>query len=87
MEISHNPEIFAKISNFNLWSYSMTKDEIIHMSYGCSKDEGDILSWVAVRKKMKEKFQEEKSSICNEHNGELGSNFQLGVHLTVCRTK
>ena len=65
----------------------MTKDEIIHMSYGCSKDEGDILSWVAVRKKMKEKFQEEKSSICNEHNGELGSKFQLGVHLTACRTK
>lgn len=61
----------------------MTKDEIIHMSYGCSKDEGDILSWVAVRKKMKEKFQEEKSSICNEHSGELGSNFQFGVHLTV----
>lgn len=57
------------------------------MSYGCGEEEGDILSWVAVRKRMKEKFQEEKSSICNEHNGELGSNFQLGVHLTACRTK
>lgn len=57
------------------------------MSYGCGEEEGDILSWVAVRKKMKEKFQEEKSSICNEHNGELGSKFQLGVHLTACRTK
>lgn len=47
----------------------MTKDEITHMSYGCGKDDGDILSWVVVKKKMKGKFQEEKSSICNQHNG------------------
>ena len=51
----------------------MTKDEIIHMSYGCGEDAGNVLSWLVAREKMKGTFYTEKSSICNQHNGEPGT--------------
>lgn len=33
------------LGDFNIWSYSISSDEIKRMSYGCGTIEGDILSW------------------------------------------
>lgn len=71
-EECQNLEIFGKISTFNLWNYAMGRDEIIHMSYGCGKEAGNVLSWLVVREKLKERFNTKNSSTCNERNGKSG---------------
>ncbi|XP_078375556.1 uncharacterized protein LOC144658924 [Oculina patagonica] len=68
-EECQNLEIFGKISTFNLWSYAMGRDEIIHMSYGCGKEAGNVLSWLVEREKLKKLFATQNSSTCNERNG------------------
>ena len=48
----------------------MTRDEIIHMSYGCGNEiAGNVLSWLKAREKLKEKFHTENSTTCTERNG------------------
>lgn len=48
----------------------MTKDEIIHMSYGSGLMEaGNVLSWLEAREKLKGTFYTQNSSTCNERNG------------------
>ena len=67
-----NSEIFGKISTFNLWNYVMERDAIIHMSYGCGEDAGNVLSWLVVREIVNETLNIHSPSTCNERNGKLG---------------
>lgn len=71
-----NSEIFGKISTFNLWSYVMEKDEIIHMSYECGKDAGNVLSWLVVREILNGTPYTHSPSTCNVRNGKLGESFK-----------
>ena len=71
-----NSEIFGKISTFNLWSYVMEKDEIIHMSYECGKDAGTVLSWLVVREILNGALYTHSPSTCNVRNGKLGESFK-----------
>ena len=50
----------------------MGKDEITHMSYGCGKEVGNVLSWLVEREKLREPFDTKNSSTCNERNGKSG---------------
>ena len=69
---SENSEIFGKISTFNLWNYVMARDAIIHMSYGCGQDAGNVLSWLVVREILNGTLYTHSPSTCNERNGKLG---------------
>jgi len=71
-----NSEIFGKISTFNLWSYVMEKDEIIHMSYECGKDAGNVLSWLVVREILNGTLYTHSPSTCNVRNGKLRESFK-----------
>lgn len=66
-----NSEIFGKISTFNLWDYVMERDAIIHMSYGCGEDAGNVLSWLVVREILNGTLNTHSPSTCNERNGKL----------------
>lgn len=47
----------------------MERDEITHMSYGCGKEAGNVLSWLVEKDKLKESFNTQKSYACNERSG------------------
>lgn len=66
-----NSEIFGKISTFNLWNYVMERDAIIHMSYGCGEDAGNVLSWLVVRRILNGTLNTHSPFTCNERNGKL----------------
>lgn len=47
----------------------MERDEIIHMSYGCGKDAGNVISWLVAREMPNGTLNTQSPSTCNEHNG------------------
>ena len=50
----------------------MTIDEIIHMSYGCGiENSGNVLSWLELQGRLKEKFHTKNSSTCIKHIGKF----------------
>lgn len=49
----------------------MERDAIIHMSYGCGKDAGNVLSWLVAREILNGTLYTHSPSTCNERNGKL----------------
>ena len=54
----------------------MERDEIIHMSYGCGKNAGNVLSWLVSREILNRTLTHSPST-CYERNGKLEETVSL----------
>lgn len=64
-------DVLGKLSGFNVWSYSVSAEEILRMSHGCGDEAGDVRAWKTVRRGLKKEVAVKWFRTCNDRKGKV----------------
>lgn len=71
--------VLGKLSGFNIWSYAVTAEEVLRMSYGCGTETGDAKAWETVRNGLNKEVEEQFSRTCDERKGKSHLDNEFGL--------
>ncbi|XP_022807964.1 uncharacterized protein LOC111344965 [Stylophora pistillata] len=67
---SENASIaLGSLSGFNLWGHEMPVEEILHMSFGCGSEKGNVKTWETIRKGLQKEVAVKWFRTCRDRGG------------------